>query len=147
MQSIASKASEQMINDGLLSPTYSPKRLSEDLQKWLSANQAPIEQKRACEAYFQFTYFPRLKNQKTFENTVTEGVIGSDFGHARSSKDGVYDNPRIGEGFGSFNMDGHAVLIRKDVAEKVVNEAVEAATKSSDITIPGKKTDEHPMEG
>ena len=147
IQSIASKASHQMVNDDHLIPKYSPKLLSEDLQKWFFANQEHIDLKRACEAFFQFTYFPRLKNQKTFENTISEGVIGSDFGHARSSKDGVYDNPRIGEGFGSFQMDGHAVLIRKDVAEKVVNEAVEADTKAADETIPGKRIDEHPIEG
>ena len=141
IQSIAFKASQQMVNDAHLIPKYSPKLLSEDLQKWFLKDEEHIDLKRACEAYFQFTYFPRLKNQKTFENAISEGVSGRDFGHARSSKDGVYDNPRIGEGFGSFQMDGHAVLIRKDVAEKVVKEAEEAAAKAADDTIPGGGTE------
>lgn len=144
LQSIAFKASQRMVNDDNLIPNYSPKLLSEDLQKWfLNNDEAHVDLKRTCEAYFQFTYFPRLKNQKTFENAVSKGVCGRDFGHARSSQDEVYDNPRIGEDFGSFQMDGYAVLIRKDVAEKIVKEAEEAAAKAADDTIPGKVTDEH----
>ena len=138
IQSIASKASQQMVNDSHLIPKYSPKLLSEDIQKWFLKDEEHIDLKRACEAYFQFTYFPRLKNQKTFREAISEGVSGRDFGHARSSKDGIYDNPRIGESFGSFLMDGHAVLIRKDVAEKVVKEAAEAALKAASATIPGE---------
>jgi hypothetical protein len=142
IQSIASKASQQMVNDAHLIPKYSPKLLYEDLQKWfLNNDEDHVDLKRACEAYFQFSYFPRLKNQKTFENAISEGVSGRDFGHARSSKEGVYDNPRIGEDFGSFQMDGHAVLIRKDVAEKVVKEVEEAAAKAADDTIPGGGTE------
>lgn len=148
IQSIAAKASQQMVNDAHLIPNYSPKLLYEDLQKWfLNNDENHVDLKRACEAYFQFSYFPRLKNPKTFENAISEGVSGRDFGHARSSQDGVYDNPRIGEDFGSFQMDGHAVLIRKDVAEKVVKEAEEAAAKAADDTIPGKVTDEHSGKG
>ena len=141
IQSIASKASQQMVNDANLIPKYSPKLLSEDLQKWFLQDVEHIDLKRAIEAYFQFTYFPRLKNQKTFENAIYEGVSGRDFGHARSSKDGVYDNPRIGEDFGSFQMDGHAVLIRKDVAEKVVKEVEDAALKAADDIIPDGGTE------
>jgi len=141
IQSIAFKASQQMINDDHLIPKYSPKLLSQDLQKWFLKDKEHIDLKRSCEAYFQFTYFPRLKNQKTFENAISEGVSGRDFGHARSLQEGVYDNPRIGEGFGSFQMDGHAVLIRKDVAEKVIKEAEEATAKVADDTIPGRVTE------
>ena len=137
IQSIASKASQQMVNDAHLIPKYSPKLLSEDMQNWFLKDEEHIDLKRACEAYFQFTYFPRLKDQKTFRDAISEGVSGRDFGHARSSKDGIYDNPRIGESFGSFQMDGHSVLIRKDVAEKVVKEAAEAALKAAAATIPG----------
>jgi len=140
IHSIASKASQQMINDALLIPKYSAKLLSEDLQKWFFVSGEHIDLKYACEAYFQFLYFPRLKNIITLQNTIAEGVEGGDFGHARSSKDGVYDNPRIGEGFGSFQMDGHSVLIRKNVAEKIVKEKVENTVKAADETLPGGGT-------
>ena len=95
----------------------------------VSQDEEHMDLKRACEAYFQFTYFPRLKNKKHSKMRFLKGVIGRDFGHARSIKEGVYDNPRIGEDFGSFQMDGHAVLIRKDVAERVVEEAEEGCCK------------------
>lgn len=141
LQSIASKASQRMVNDDNLIPKYSPKLLSEDLEKWFLKEEKHIDLKRACEAYFQFTYFPRLKNKQTLEKAISEGVSGRDFGHARSTQEGVYDNPRIGEDFGSFQMDGHAVLIRRDVAEKLVKEAEEAAAKAADDAIPSGGTE------
>jgi uncharacterized protein len=136
IQSIAIKASQQMVSDEYLIPKYSPKLLSDDLNKWFLDKDDHIDLKRACEVFFQFTYFPRLKNRKTFEESVCSGVSSGDFGHAREFVDGKYENPRIDEEIGSLQMDGHAVIISKTMAETVVEAAIEVAGKAAEDSLP-----------
>jgi len=125
IQSIASKASQLLTEDDKLIKKYSEKHLLDDFNKWFFEEEKHIDLKTACEAYFRFIYFDRLKNPKVFENAVTEGVNLGYFGHAHSFEEGKYENPIIGEKLDSFHMDGHTTLIRKDVVERLLTEAAE----------------------
>ena len=119
-------ASQRLAADGTLIPKWSPFHLDRELnqegRKLWKDDVKHLNLKQVWTLLSTYVYFPRLRDQSVFEDTVREGALSKDyFGYADGppNDEGHYPGLRFGQPASGI-LDGSSVLVRKDIAEEQV---------------------------
>lgn len=106
------KSSEQLITK------WSPALLQMELDRWLWNDKPHVSLKWVWECLATYLYFPRLRDQNVFMQTIREGIRGRDyFAYATGvNADGRSQGLQIGSAGGSIYLDASSVLVKPEIA-------------------------------
>lgn len=111
--------------DGQLAEALSPKVLQLQLGQWFWKDGADhVDVKRLWEAFTNYGYLERLRDQRVLREAIAAGVRGEDlFAYATAvGDDGRYQNLVLGAHLDASQVafDGHSVLLRPDAARRQI---------------------------
>lgn len=139
MGSLAQRASQKLVADGLLIPQWSPLLLKRELDEWIWKDGKPhVGLKQVWSYLATYLYFSRLRDVDVLRDAVKNGVRTRDyFGYA----DGVEGERYLGLVFGepgrSIDVNDVSVLVRPEVAGAQVPEREPEAPPTPEPEGPG----------
>jgi len=133
---------------GSLTP-WSPALLKMELDRWLWKYDDHLTVKKLWEYLATYCYLPRLRDSDVLTEAIREGTGSQDyFGYASSVDDaGKYRGLFFGREARQVHLDGQAVLVKPEVAQRQLEEkqrAKDTAVKGDGPTFTGGPTDTPP---
>jgi hypothetical protein len=138
--SLAQRASNKVVTDGLLITTWSPLLLKRELDEWIWKDGKPhIGLKQVWSYLTTYMYFSRLRDVNVLIDTVKNGVRTRDyFGYADGIEGERYLGLVFGEPARSVAVDDISVLVQPEIAAKqIAAETPEPPTPPDPGTVPG----------
>jgi uncharacterized protein len=141
-ESFYDRATRKLRTSDLIIPRWSPDNLRSELDGLLWREQEHISIKLLWEYFARYCYLPRLFNQDVLRESIQEGLKRDDvFAYASQiAEDGVYRGLVIGKPIQVY-FDGKDILVRPEIAHKLLLEAEEAQAPKTTTITPSRTTD------